>query len=287
MTRDDRPVWHREEHVQELMLRIKKHLVPIYFKHRLGVNGDLTHAIYSGFLFASGDYRLWVTAAHVVRELYDLDADPMVRDRHLAFADDFDEFAARVVPLDLHTVMRFTPNDPTLDFGFLILHNHYTRLFYANPNVEFLDDNDLIARTDGAVAFYVVGYPQMLHVARTTDLTHGREQGILFPALACIPLTPVDHDADDTPTDFWGDQRSFYFELVSAEPPNRDIEQIGGMSGGPIIAVIQTGDETYEYKLLAVQASWLPGKRAIRAFGFSAALEQMRNEQPADEAADE
>ena len=52
---------------------------------------------------------------------------------------------------------------------------------------------------------------------------------------------------------------------VEAPPEHAELEldDIAGMSGGPIFAVRNPDSNAAEYWLIAVQSSWLPGRRVL------------------------
>ena len=71
-------------------------------------------------------------------------------------------------------------------------------------------------------------------------------------------------DYDDEPAGFWSAEDCFYAEIELPKLRGLALENIEGMSGGPLLTVERTEAGQIKYRLAAVQSSWLPERRIIR-----------------------
>ena len=81
------------------------------------------------------------------------------------------------------------------------------------------------------------------------------------------PLLPIER-VDDPPESFRYEPDRFFARVPVLASPNQDqgtIEDIDGMSGGPVFAVQFTDAETLRYWVVAIQSKWLPDSRIIAA----------------------
>lgn len=84
--------------------------------------------------------------------------------------------------------------------------------------------------------------------------------------LASLPLEKIEARSDDSHSEFWRHEHSFYGHLLKfSDLPQIHVENIDAMSGGPILSVEQDEKKGIGIRLVGIQADWLPDSRVVRA----------------------
>lgn len=246
---------------------LKRHVVGLHVAYSL--NSEPRHEVFTGVLFQHRGYPFWLTAAHVICTIREMQADSRVRVDHAAFMDHAPESMGGPFSVDLDHLLA-CPIDPKgLDFGFILLRPGYSELLARNPNLEFLDQRIWQhldkARPEG---FVLLGYPGEWMEADHWNLDRQTRGRRLRTGIACLPLEVVPDRgkaANEGIDQFWGHPACFYGHLL----PHNGIEEplvdsICGMSGGPILSLERDGDGI-RYRLFGLQSEWKRESRFIRA----------------------
>jgi hypothetical protein len=139
------------------------------------------------------------------------------------------------------------------------------------------------APTDGAqvLGYCLLGMPSELFTSRKTGIstTTGTLLRCESPA-ACVPVErlkalPVDVSAS-MESSFAKGHNIFFGRILDA-PNSKIVSDIAGMSGGPIISMLQVGPDTLGFGLIGVQSSWSPRHRIIRAVLFTRVIALLRH----------
>jgi hypothetical protein len=152
-----------------------------------------------------------------------------------------------------------------MDFGVASLKNVFMSL-QANreliPITEVGWQNYQNVNPDG---HYLVGYPDEDWKPHSSISQIGRDFFIdLVTALVCVPVQKLARRPADDPKDFWNHPTSFYGEIMPL-PDGLNLDDIVGLSGGPILSIERTPEGELKYRLAGIQSAWLKGKRIIRA----------------------
>ena len=103
------------------------------------------------------------------------------------------------------------------------------------------------------------------------ETVHSPRFGIITAKVSLIPLkvTSPPRQAGDT------EQNMFFAQLImDSEQPGSRINDIGGMSGGPIFGAKKLGDET-KYWAVGVQSGWYSDSKIIAACPISSFMEAL------------
>jgi hypothetical protein len=217
-------------------------------------------AYFTGFLLVVKGYPVWVTAGHIMEAIEKtILADPKhYRDIKFRFVDTlhegrksqfpmpFDYLASKYRSYDFHK----DENGVELgwDYGIIMPHIHYARLFSANQIAVIQEDNwtTLPEKFDW---YYLLGIP------KTTVRDEGGKRTV-SPHL--FPVTKL----NEKPTQFAEQTDPMFYGIVTVSP---EIGSIEGMSGGPIIGCKKMEDGLVRYWFLAIQSGWFESKRLICA----------------------
>lgn len=99
----------------------------------------------------------------------------------------------------------------------------------------------------------------------TPTVTGVQGRIVMMPLAICPPPLGYEHRADNM----------FFARIKANDSPNvQGVDDIGGMSGGPIFGV-RLVDDTAKYSAIGIQSGWWPSQRVVsccRLEGFAAAL---------------
>ena len=137
--------------------------------------------------------------------------------------------------------------DLGLDYGVIVLREYYVNLLRAN-GVVALDETAWLDKPESPKAYFLMGLPDEL---QEMSVKLSKIQPML------IELEQTLEPPDLLVKEF----DRFYANIVSKESP----ESISGMSGGPILAIQEKSDGNLEYRLVAIQSSWIKDTRVIAA----------------------
>jgi hypothetical protein len=124
--------------------------------------------------------------------------------------------------------------------------------------------------------YHLVGYPgEYGELTESFDEETNKNHIATDNKLVTIPVQKVEYSLElgannnfsRNPTVFYGQIVQFSGNLL------KQPSSIKGMSGGPIFAVSRSSEYGFQYFLAAVQSSWLPNTRAIKAEPISRVVE--------------
>ncbi len=114
--------------------------------------------------------------------------------------------------------------------------------------------------------YFAVGFPRPWCYHTQTSVANDKILNSVQANLACLPLiktSPPTEFADDPK---WSDPEAFYGQLVEyPDYPSFDLEDVKGMSGGPILSVERTVDNHIRYRLVGIVQSYASGQSIFRA----------------------
>ncbi|MCJ7543357.1 MAG: hypothetical protein MUP47_02135 [Phycisphaerae bacterium] len=263
--------------------RVAVQLSHCFADHVLGlgvgftVDGKPAYDWLTGFLLQLGDLVFWVTAGHVIDRIQELLAHPRVKLHAASFNDDFPHPSASNVPVPLGDLAIY--RDKAVDFGAVFLRPGYATPLLANSSIKPLTPEiwhaHEKAKPDG---YYLVGIPsqwcEVEEIARS-------DKGVLVvdrARLVCAPVERIDPEDCREGDGFWGDPKAFYGKVLYVWKSRAEkLDDIAGMSGGPILSIERTQQSRLKYRLFGVQSVWLPGRRILRAEPISRVVDIIKS----------
>jgi hypothetical protein len=219
----------------------------------------------SGFVISIRGLWFLVTAGHIVRDMIRRFSDG----RRLLKSRLLDCFAGgqnlEPIPfsLELDKVFWLDHDQTGLDFALIFLSPNYVALLEAG-GVVALDEPSWEARPSGVDRHVMIGLPSELKDARFTV----NSEGASLTVGGVVPFLPV-LETDNPPVCLKSQFDRFYAHVPLAdsicdgEPVTLD--DIDGMSGGPIFAFKQCDDGRWRYWVVAVQSGWARDSRVLAA----------------------
>ena len=218
----------------------------------------------SGFVLALHDTWYWLTAGHCLQRLDRGLRDKTLRISNGHFMDYFGAGASHRVGLpyayELGDGRYLHRPDLGLDFGLLKIGELMRKGFESNGVAAISRANWLEQASIQFLHYKMLGLPSQTIDNSTEVNSDGRINADIQPVMIAIDhLNP--QQMPDPPADTWFSGRIH---------PEANIEDIAGMSGGPIFGFLRMENGGWGYKIVAVQSRWQPETRIV--FGCSVPL---------------
>jgi len=207
----------------------------------------------SGTVISINGKFLLLTAGHSLKNLCDATHHPDIEIHSIALADTFGPLAKgnKTIPFDFEEALKFFVDKDGLDFGLVALSSYYVPLLHANGIVATHPENWKKQQSLDFDGYVMLGFPE--------DSTSLQESGYAAAetvtakvVATLIPITRLDGPPQDlTPT--------LHERFVGVIEPSVSIEDIAGMSGGPIFGFRH--EPKAAYHVVAIQSSWIPNQR--------------------------
>ena len=257
--------WQTVSASQALMGWFKGHVVGLLVAG--STNSQFQYSFYTGFLLAHMQQVLWLTAGHVVEELQAILSSASFRVTQFCWLDNYDDPAAPVVPVHRRDMLMQSWRSSRLDFGAAVPSLLDTGNLLHNEKVHLMEEtiwrNLKQASPEG---YYAIGYPRPWTTHNEKPAQHSKVLHSLEANLACLPLRelPAPVEVVDDPS--WSDPEAFYGEILPyTDLPAFEVDDIKGMSGGPVLSVERTTEGRVAYRLVGIVHSWFRPKGLIRA----------------------
>jgi len=257
--------WKDDIHCGPFAEYFSRHIVNIYVEYTR--SGELCYEIYTGFLLHYGGQFMWVTAGHVVERLEELYDSGRVEVRSSGWFDNHPNTLAAKIPSDLKNLRKAQVDSEGMDLGVVWPRPLDLLALTSNPNNQVLTEQvwqgKSSARPEG---YYLVGVPQELHNPTGGPVDIRGTPKLRNIQVACLPVERVEPQAGNEPRDFWEYPKAFYGRILTPiQRDTADLDNIRGMSGGPIFSIERTPEGRLLYRLFGIQSRWLPGSRVLRA----------------------
>lgn len=227
-----------------------RHLVPISVTFER--DGNKLVIFITSFVLSVRDQWILVTAGHWDDEIDRLLSEgyKIIRS-YLIDSLGSDAKHLEPIPLDFNPgrIIRLA-REPEFDYGVMPLSQYYRDLL-ENNGVKALDE-EVWKKQPASCDFYkLLGIPSML-------VTPDEDTGYSSVGITLIDLERVEQRPDGFPDT---DIPLFYGRIELG----KGIMDIRGMSGGPIFGFQISDDEQLRYWLIALQSTWLPSSRYVKA----------------------
>lgn len=233
---------------EAILAHFHKHIVPVFLKFRRGDN--VQWMLMSAFLMSIYDQWLLMTAGHNIDEVNEAKRHGF-RIESASLIDTVGSQARHQWPIPFDYDGATPVNlcyDEKFDYGIIFIRDHFRRLLEAN-GIQPFNEEAWLKEPNRVDAYVLIGMPKSdTHLSASMlgmKPTMLRVQKLL--------RRPSEFKPTKAPT-FWG--------KILELPPS--LPDIVGMSGGPILALRQEGDQL-RYWLHAVQSRWYKPKRKVAA----------------------
>lgn len=226
---------------------------------------------FSGFLIYTNKLLIWMTAGHVLHKLDELLYCKKVSGIKARWIDDYEDKKASFVPCDLSGLHRAQIDVEGYDLGIVTLRPFYAAPILKNGNKKPLTESYWIVN-DGfkAEGYYLVGAPEEFTISKQINKDSKKVDFKSSATCIAIPLIKEDQALHQSEGDFWQYENNFYGKICPILNDDGSLlTDISGMSGGPIFGVQKINEKKYDYRLIALQSSWLPQSKFMRGTLFA------------------
>jgi len=257
--------WRTTIAAGSLIQWFKGHVLPLLLAGV--VNQNSQYCVYTGVLLNHAGRSVWLTAGHVVDELQLFLHSPLFKTTQLTWLDGYDVEKAEVVPLHRRDIPMKSWREVGLDVGAVLPSMLDALNIQKNDKVRPIDaviwKNLASASPEG---YFAIGYPRPWSHHTETPRPDKKVLHSIRADIACIPLEPAPPPSDLRHRPEWTDPSAFYGRILPyLDEPTFEVDDIRGMSGGPILSVERDPSGRIVYRLVGVIQSWSPSLSTIRA----------------------
>lgn len=257
--------WQRASTVDVLLKWFKTHIVGLLFGG--SSKGVFQYFLFTGFLLNRDGELLWLTAGHVIDNISTVLNAKDFSLSVIRWLDGYEVPGAEAIPVNVSQLRMKSWTSIGLDFGAIALPLLEKLNLQANNQVTVMDEriwrNLKHASPEG---YYVIGYPRIWNDFKETPTEGNRVLRSLKANLACLPIQPVHPPADADNDPFWYNEGAFYGKVLRfPDMPAFKVEDIAGMSGGPILSIERTPEAQFAYRLVGIQVKWKPDSEIVCA----------------------
>jgi hypothetical protein len=233
----------------EIVSFFERHLVPMIFTFTR--SGDTHHVTITAFVLSVADEWFLVTAAHCLRLVDEMSAEPGCKFAGCRLVDSLGPTARHFTPIPFayeQAAPICVSEDPDYDYGVIPLSGYYRQLLDNNGIVP-LNEEVWRCQPSDPDFYLLVGMPSELFDASPSAMTVGG--ALLYLDELC-----------EKPDGFSGGDGPMFYGRLS---PLMGLGSIKGMSGGPVLAFKANERKELRYWVVALQSRWLPDSRYIAA----------------------
>jgi hypothetical protein len=240
-------------------------VVGLFISGKVGQKPE--YYLFTGFLLESQNYLLWLTAGHVIDNISALLASPNFSLSFMRWLDGYETPGAEGVPINHTGLSMKSWRQEGLDLGAVRLPILEKYALMANEGASVMSEqawrNLKAASPEG---YYAIGFPRAWNDLKQTKAKGTQVLNSLKADLACLPIIEVQRTSDSPGDSFWDHNNSFYGKILRfPDQPALRIDNIVGMSGGPILSIERSPDAKIGIRLVGVQVEWLPSSEIVRA----------------------
>jgi hypothetical protein len=257
--------WQHAAAVDALVKYFRSHIVGLLFGG--STHGKFQYFLFTGFLSEHNNELLWLTAGHVIDNITASFNSPNFSLSVMRWLDGYDVPGAESVPVNVAQLRMKSWTSTGLDFGAVALPLLEKHNILANKQLTVMNEevwkNLKQAAPEG---YYVIGYPRIWNEFTETPVEGNKILRSIKADIACLPVQPVYPPTDTEQDPFWDNCNAFYGQLLKfPDMTDFKIEDIVGMSGGPILSIERTPDAKFAYRLAGIQIKWKPESEIVCA----------------------
>lgn len=257
--------WQSARAASTLLQWFRRHVVPLLVAGE--VNENIQHNVYAGLLLDHGETLVWLTAGHVVDELRTILASPTFKLSAIAWLDEFDAKNAENVRLHRTDIPMNSWRAAGLDVGVILPSELDTGNIRKNNGVSPVNsviwENLKQAKPEG---YYAIGFPRPWSKHEQKLLSNKQILHTINADLICLPLEEVSPPVEFSEDPKWSNKEAFYGKILPfTDDPTFEMDDLKGLSGGPILSVERDSRGRIGYRLVGIIDSWAPAQSIIRA----------------------
>lgn len=257
--------WRTKRAASTLLQVLKGPVIPLLVAGPVGSKHQFT--IYTGVLFRHGQTIVWLTAGHAVEELIGLLSSQTFKPSVVSWLDGYDVANAEGVQLHRIDIPMKSWRDSGLDIGVILPSLLDIGNLLMNDKVQPINatvwKNLHPANPEG---YYAIGIPRPWTAHSQSPAPNKKVLHSVKADLACLPLSEVPPPPELAHILEWTDPEAFYGKILPfSDDPAFEVDDVKGMSGGPILSVEREPDGRIGCSLVGVIQSWAPSQSIIRA----------------------
>jgi hypothetical protein len=230
-------------------------------------DGEFQYSVYTGFLLLHEGKLLWLTAGHVVDEIESILYSENFEPSMICWLDDYGVQAANSVIVHRKDMAMRSWKQESLDFGIIVPSILDAGNLLSNNKVNVIEES-IWRNLDQAVpeGYYAIGYPGPCTRHSPKRVSEKQILHSIEADLAILPVMEIPAPKDLSVSVSWSDEKAFYCKILPFKDlPGFDVEEIKGMSGGPILSVERDSNGRIKYRLIGIIQSWFRSESIIRA----------------------
>jgi hypothetical protein len=258
--------WWQSMHSASVLLKsFKTHVIPLLVVG--SVNNKIQYNVYSGIFLEHGSTMLWLTAGHVVDELQQLLTSPAFKLSLMTWMDGYKTKEAEGVRLHRTDIPMKSWRAEGLDIGVVIP---------SLLDVGNILQNDKVIPVNSEIwknlrqaipeGYYAIGFPRPWSTHSQKPISNQKIFNSVNADLACLPLSEIAPPPEFSNDPVWSNVEAFYGKILPyTDNPNFEVDDVKGMSGGPVLSVERDPDGRILYRLVGIIQSWAAAQLIIRA----------------------
>ena len=256
--------WQTAQSASALVERFKFHLLGLLIGG-YGRSG-WEHEVYSGFLLDRNDNLLWVTAGHVVDRVFAIQESLDFQISVMAWLDWYEKPGATGVPVHDRSLEMKSWKAEGLDLGVVSIRGLDAGNLRANPKVRPVEEQIWKNLNEASIeGYYLIGFPEAWTDIRSRPAGEGKTRRSIRADIACLPVEELPRIEDHEGSGTEGSSDQFRGRIMPyLDLPDFDVQDIGGMSGGPILAVERTEIGQIAYRIAGLVSTWRSSDQQIQ-----------------------
>ena len=248
--------WQTAQTAGALVEWFKFHLLGLLVGGHVGDGWQ--HEVYSGFLLNRSETLLWVTAGHVIDKLSAIQQSSDFEISVMVWLDWYDKPGAEGVRVHNRKLDMNSWTNEGLDLGVVVIKDLDLRNLAANPDVRPVNEqiwkNLSVANIEG---YYLIGFPEALVNIQSTPAADGKTLRSMRADIACLPVEEVPTVTGNLTPDTEVAIDHFRGRVLPyLDFPEFEVQDIAGMSGGPILAIERTDSGQIVHRLAGLVSTW-------------------------------
>lgn len=260
------PDWWQSIHTVSVLCKLfKRHIIPLFVAGSVG--NDFQYNVYTGILLNHNQITVWLSAGHVVDEIKQLLSSTSFRLSLITWLDGFGVPEAEGVKLHKINIPMKSWKSSGVDVGVILPSILDVGNIKNNDNVLPINadiwKNLKQANPEG---YYAIGFPRpWSNHSQKPAPNHKILHSVKFD-LACLPVAEIPPPPEFASDPKWSDPEAFYGKILPfIDNSDFGVDDIRGMSGGPILSVERNVDGRIVYRLVGIIQSWAHAQSIIRA----------------------
>lgn len=258
--------WWKTARVSSILIDLFiKHTIPLYVSVK--IDNQFQYNIYSGILLVHRGEVIWLTAGHVVDELQTILSGDQYKLENVVWLDGYHLPEAGSVRLHSTKIPMKSWRETGLDFGAVKPHVLDSLNLLQNKKLVPIQPKIWInlnkANPEG---YYAIGFPRSLCRHSREPVPNNKILTTIHVNYACLPLLRISPPIEFADVEGWNDPEAFYGKVIPyIDYPEFDLDDVKGMSGGPILSVERDSGGQIRYRLVGIIQSYAPSQSYFRA----------------------